>query len=219
MNLIYVRHAIAMEREEFSRYCIERGLDADDELRPLTAEGKRKMLDNARGLRRLLERVLDQHGSRPIIVTSPLVRARQTAEILERVFYPELHQADGAGKKKSRKKHKRLNRRKGPGTQILATETLAPGHSPEDFRNWLYDRVRGGELGRLPPGTVVLAIGHEPELSQAVHWWLTGQVKARTPFKKGGALNLELGQALFPSEARLMWSMPPSVLRVLSKAT
>ena len=31
-----------MERDEFARYAIENGIDADDELRPLTVEGKKE---------------------------------------------------------------------------------------------------------------------------------------------------------------------------------
>jgi phosphohistidine phosphatase len=69
MQLLVVRHGIAMEREEFA----PRGVD--DDLRPLTEEGRRKMAEGAKGLRRLVE-------SLDVLAASPLVRAQQTAAIV-----------------------------------------------------------------------------------------------------------------------------------------
>src|SRR5262245_45526678 len=69
MQLVVVRHAIAMDREEFAR------TGKDDALRPLTREGRKRMARAASGLRRLVPEL-----SR--VVTSPLLRALQTAEIL-----------------------------------------------------------------------------------------------------------------------------------------
>ena len=67
MNLYIVRHAIAVERGT-------PGYE-DDSQRPLTDEGLKKMKKIAKGLRRLgIE--LD------VILTSPYVRARDTAKIL-----------------------------------------------------------------------------------------------------------------------------------------
>ncbi len=67
MNLYIVRHAIAVEPGT-------PGYD-DDGQRPLTEEGRRKMKKIVKGLRQL-ELDLDR------ILTSPYVRARDTAEIL-----------------------------------------------------------------------------------------------------------------------------------------
>jgi phosphohistidine phosphatase len=66
MDLLVIRHAIAVEREEF---------EGDDDARPLTEEGRRKMAEIAAGLRLLVPRL-------DLLVSSPLVRARQTAEIV-----------------------------------------------------------------------------------------------------------------------------------------
>lgn len=66
MEICLVRHAIAMERGTAGY--------EDDALRPLTARGKARMELAARGLHRLF--------TPEIIVTSPLIRARQTADIL-----------------------------------------------------------------------------------------------------------------------------------------
>ena len=67
MELYLLRHAIAVERGT-SGY-------ADDSLRPLTREGRRKMQVAAIGMKRL-ELVFDG------LVSSPYARARETAEIV-----------------------------------------------------------------------------------------------------------------------------------------
>lgn len=69
MQLLVIRHAIAEDREEFA----VTGLD--DDLRPLTREGRRRMRRAARGLRGLVPEL----GA---LAASPLVRAAQTAEVL-----------------------------------------------------------------------------------------------------------------------------------------
>lgn len=66
MEICLVRHAIAVERGTAGY--------EDDALRPLTPRGKARMEVAARGLHRLF--------TPEIIVTSPLIRARQTADIL-----------------------------------------------------------------------------------------------------------------------------------------
>jgi len=67
MNLFLLRHGLAVERDEFD--------SANDELRPLTAKGKREMRLIAVVLRALELRF-------DAALSSPLVRARQTAEIV-----------------------------------------------------------------------------------------------------------------------------------------
>lgn len=67
MKVLLVRHAIAVDRDT-------PGLE--DELRPLTEEGKEIFRKTARGVSALV------NADR--LVTSPLLRARQTADILAR---------------------------------------------------------------------------------------------------------------------------------------
>ncbi|MGA9378343.1 MAG: phosphohistidine phosphatase SixA [Phormidium sp.] len=68
VELYLVRHGIAAEREEYT----------EDTLRPLTSEGKRKTKQVAQQL--------FNFGLRfDLILTSPLVRARQTADILKAI--------------------------------------------------------------------------------------------------------------------------------------
>jgi phosphohistidine phosphatase len=79
MQALIIRHAIAEEPEEF---------DGPDEFRPLTRKGRRKMLEAAQGLARLVKRI-------DVLASSPLIRAVQTAQILADEFHPaELLQRD-----------------------------------------------------------------------------------------------------------------------------
>ena len=71
MNLYIVRHAIAVDEETA-------GYGSDSE-RPLTEKGRKKMRQIAKGLRNLGVEF-------DLILSSPYVRARETAEILADVF-------------------------------------------------------------------------------------------------------------------------------------
>lgn len=97
MKLLIVRHAIAEDRVEFAKH------EVDDGERSLTAKGTERMRAGARGLRRLIERI-------DVLATSPLKRARQTADILQ----------EGLGAPKP-----------------LVVEQLAPGRGPGELADWL----------------------------------------------------------------------------------
>ena len=71
MQLLVVRHAIAEEREKWA--------PRDDDLRPLTDDGRKKMKEAAKGLRSLVPNV-------DVLASSPLTRALQTAAILAKVY-------------------------------------------------------------------------------------------------------------------------------------
>ncbi len=73
MQLLVVRHGIAVEREEWAHE------HSDDTARPLTAEGKKKMKECTKGLRALVPRL-------DLVATSPLARAMQTAVILAKAY-------------------------------------------------------------------------------------------------------------------------------------
>ena len=70
LEIVLVRHAIAFERD--------RARWRDDGERPLSPEGKRKFRKAAAGLAQWLPKV-------DAVLTSPLVRTRQTAELLTTV--------------------------------------------------------------------------------------------------------------------------------------
>ncbi len=71
MRLLVIRHAIAVDRQEYAH--------ADDATRPLTAEGRAKMERAAEGLRQLVEDIA-------LLASSPLKRAFDTATIVARAY-------------------------------------------------------------------------------------------------------------------------------------
>lgn len=70
MDICLVRHAVAVERGS-------PGFE-DDAKRPLTPQGRARMVEAAGGLKRLF--------TPQVILTSPLVRAAETAEILRKGY-------------------------------------------------------------------------------------------------------------------------------------
>src|SRR5260370_37858734 len=97
---------------------------SDDSERPLTAEGKRKMQGIAEGLRRL-------DFEPEWIVTSPLVRAVQTAEIVVESLSAKV--------------------------PLDVSDALRPGGSTDALISF---------WSKYPDRKQVLAVGHEPDLSQ-----------------------------------------------------
>jgi phosphohistidine phosphatase len=89
MDIIFFRHGIAVEREDWK---------GEDDDRPLTDEGSTRTQQAARGLRSLLDQ---PH----LILSSPLLRARQTAELARQALKTD--------------------------AKIEITEDLLPGASPE----------------------------------------------------------------------------------------
>jgi len=73
MNLLLIRHARAEDRRTFSL------TGKSDDLRPLTADGIRRMTRAARGLRKLVPTI-------HMLVSSPLKRAVETAQIISDAY-------------------------------------------------------------------------------------------------------------------------------------
>lgn len=73
MKLLLVRHAIAEDAESVDP------VGGADARRPLTEVGRKKMRKGANRLRSQLERI-------DVLACSPLVRARETAEIIARAY-------------------------------------------------------------------------------------------------------------------------------------
>ncbi|MGA7932572.1 MAG: phosphohistidine phosphatase SixA [Kovacikia sp.] len=103
MELFLIRHGLAGEHGSY----------ANDHERPLTEEGKKKT-------RQVAKRLLDLDLEFELILTSPLVRAQQTAEILLKV---------GLGQKLEESSHL------APGGRIDAwVDWLRSQHYPENVR-------------------------------------------------------------------------------------
>lgn len=170
MHLLLIRHAIAMERDEFHR------IDADDDLRPLTADGIKKMKKNALGLVELAKHI-------DVLVTSPLTRAVQTAEIVAAAF---------------------------GGQAFRKRRELRPERPPLDFLEWLRNLpTKGTGDGKF----TVAAIGHEPHLSHLASWLTIGHELSGIDLRKGGACLVDFTTSLDPGAAKLEWLMKPSQLR------
>lgn len=73
MDLLVIRHAVAMERDDFA------AISDDDDDRPLTDAGMKKMRRVAEGLRGLVARI-------DVLAASPLTRALQTAHIVGELY-------------------------------------------------------------------------------------------------------------------------------------
>jgi phosphohistidine phosphatase len=97
MELILMRHGIAEEREEFAKK------NAEDHLRPLTLKGRKRIQKVAMKLR-------DWVGDIDLIVSSPFVRARQTAELTSQIFID---------------------------TKVVEAAELVPSSPPQAFKRWL----------------------------------------------------------------------------------
>ena len=82
MRICLVRHAIAVERGS--------GGYSDDRARPLTPEGRKRMAEAAKGLATLV--------TPDAIHTSPVLRARQTAEILTRALRAPVIELEALGR-------------------------------------------------------------------------------------------------------------------------
>jgi phosphohistidine phosphatase len=98
MNLLVIRHALAMDKEDFQQLAPDPS-HADDRLRPLTSQGFKKMHKGVLGLKKVFDGV-------EVLLSSPLVRAVQTAEIVIDAYGIE---------------------------SFLQTETLTPGADLDDF--------------------------------------------------------------------------------------
>jgi phosphohistidine phosphatase len=107
VELIIIRHAVAEEREDFAK----KGLE--DQLRPLTLKGRKRM-------QKVCVRLRDYVKDFDVIVSSPLTRARQTAEIVSQLYYEK---------------------------KVLEIPELVPQSPPQAFVKWL--RTQGRNYKRI----------------------------------------------------------------------
>jgi phosphohistidine phosphatase len=157
-ELYLIRHGVAEERGEAW---------PDDNKRPLTEEGMIRLRKSMRGLARV-------GVSFDIILTSPLVRTRQTAEIVASVFDPRPHIAavDSLAPGGSHQavlaeleKHSRRSRIAlvchEPGMGELASRLIGSRH-PLEFKKGAICRIDVETLPPAGPG--------------ALRWFLTPRI-------------------------------------------
>jgi phosphohistidine phosphatase len=162
MELLLVRHAIAFERNP-RRW-------PDDGERPLSPRGVTRARQAAAGLRVLAGRPLR-------VLTSPLVRTRQTAAILTQFA-------------------------RWPKASPCAE--LQPGAAPDALL---------AVLAARPPGRVAL-VGHQPDLGGLLAACLAGDAAGGAfEFKKMGVALLVFSGSPRRGAGKLVWLLPPRVLR------
>ena len=172
MELYILRHGDAVDRVT--------GGYARDEDRPLTEQGREEA--------RLAGGALAALGVRPdLLLVSPLVRARQTAELAAEALRP----------------------RRGP----LESAALAPGGRPEEVLAALRGAMHGE--GASGAGSALL-VGHMPDLGELVGWLVWGQLDLAVPLRTGGVCRVDLPDQPAPSTGDLRWLLPPRLLRRLS---
>ena len=180
MKLYLMRHGIA----------IERGMYPEDGDRPLTDVGIKKT-------QRVVQQLQTLNLSFDLIVTSPLVRAQQTAAILRAQY---------------------------PNSPLEISDHLAPGSHLPEFLTWLFsyhqpDNQPDNQSSPQPLGKnsdiSVMAIGHEPDLGNWAELLLYGQINGAILLKKTGIIGLHLpttGEAI--AQSQLFWLTSPKLLVV-----
>ena len=162
MKVLLVRHAIALDRDTPG---------VSDHLRPLTEEGAARFRKTARSLGSLV--------TPDLILTSPALRAKQTAEILGRQW---------------------------PLVPLQESEPLGNG-SRAQFEE---------ALERLSGPKVVVAVGHEPWLSEWAADWLGASHAESFAFKKGGAALIDFEGGAAEAAGRLVFFAAPKALKDLA---
>ncbi|HEX7479064.1 MAG TPA: histidine phosphatase family protein [Polyangiales bacterium] len=166
MDVLVVRHGIAMDREKAASRGV---LDHD---RPLTRKGRTRMREIARGLHELAPALTE-------LISSPLLRAVETAGMV-REAYGELKQGHSAA--------------------------LLPEAEPGELAR---------ALGRRAVTSSVAVVGHEPHLGSFMSWCLTGSARSFFELPKGGACLMRFEDRPAAGAGRLIWLLPPAVLRSL----
>jgi phosphohistidine phosphatase len=167
VKLVIIRHAAAGDRAEWEAE------GRDDRVRPLTADGKKKMQRAASGLATIVDHL-------DALATSPLVRAVQTAEIVARVY----------------------------GCKSVTVDDLSPGGDPDKVVTWLGQQGSDGIIG---------LVGHEPDLTALIGYFLTEKRSSFIDLKKGAACLLDFAERPEPGTGTLEWVLPPRLLSRLSE--
>ena len=166
MNLYFLRHGLAVEGDAFNY--------ASDAARRLTPKGKKNLRAVAAALRAMEPRL-------DMIWSSPLMRARQTAEII-------------AAKLKLKKR-------------LALADELKPGGAAKK----LVQKIN--ELKSMPEN--ILLVGHEPDFSEFISLFVTGQTGDGFALKKGGLAKLEI-EKLRPGKcAILAWLLTPGQMKLM----
>lgn len=162
MQLLLIRHAIAMEREDFA------SSGQPDSERPLTPEGQRRMVAAVAGLRRQVESI-------SLLATSPYVRARQTADIVAEA-YPAARRAETAtlvpDEPLSSFEKWAVANVKGEASREMIV--AAVGHEPHigSLAAWLITGVGDGGIEFKKGGAALIEFDGVPRRGEGILRWL-----------------------------------------------
>ncbi len=173
IELYLMRHGIAADLGE--------GGVLKDAERPLTLEGRARMKQAAAGMRELGIKF-------NVILTSPLLRTRQTAEAVAEVL--DLQH------------------------RVKILESLAPGRAfieGEGKHAELFLELGAYQFDRA------LLVGHMPDLSELASLLLAGNRNLNIEFKKGSLCAIEVASLPPRGPGLLLWLMTPKQLRLLGK--
>ncbi len=166
IEVYLIRHGIAAER----------GTYANDDERPLTPEGDCKA-------QRVAQRLAQISLTVDLMLTSPLIRARQTAEIL---------------------------RAQGLSYTVQEFEALAPGGQIQTWLAWLHDWRQSRHHS---DGQRLALVGHQPDLGDWAEQLVWGDSRGRLILKKAGIIGVTVpahGTLIGCSD--LFWLTPPRLL-------
>ena len=157
MKLLVIRHGIAEDKVEFAKS------GESDDARPLTDEGRKKMKQVAKGLRALVPDL-------GLLASSPLVRAKQTAEIVGKAYGREIDEFVEALRPTARF----ADGLEWLGRHASLDAVAIVGHEPHlsEFVTWL---VFGGEQSRIElkkGGACLLTFEGKPARAGARLDWL-----------------------------------------------
>ena len=170
LRIIILRHGVAESRKLFAHS------GKPDALRPLTPRGRKKMRRNIKGLLALSSEI-------DVVVSSPCVRAKQTADLL---------------------------REKLPHAKLVELPALEPNREAIRVLDWLKSErfSRSSDQSKT-----VCLVGHEPGLSDLASECLVGSKSSAFSLKKGGACIIEFSSEPRKGKAKLICLIQPSELR------
>lgn len=173
IELYLMRHGVAADLGE--------GGIIKDEDRPLTPEGRIRMKQAAAGLRELSLKF-------NLILTSPLLRCRQTAEAVAEVM--------------------------GLQHRVKIIESLAPGRAfatSEGGHAEIFLELGAYQFDRA------LLVGHMPDLSEVASYLLAGNRNLNIEFKKGSLCAIQITSIPPRGPGLLRYLLTPKQMRVLGK--
>ena len=152
-----MRHGVAEDKESFA------ATGEDDSLRPLTKEGRWKLKQATKGLRRLLPSI-------DVIATSPFTRALQTAEILADEYGDAtLEQLDALTPDGAPRKFMAWLRQRDSNDRVAAV-----GHEPHlsSLVSWLVTgEANEGRIELRKGGACLLLFHALPQMGRATLIW------------------------------------------------